>query len=211
MALRVVIADSSDFGSDSMENFLRENFDCELIQKTNKGSDLLYLLQHNSFNLVITDTELQDMPAFEVCRQLAQLKLPVPVIGLAMSDEFYHCRLMLDAGVRGFLMRNVSNAELRRCIDAVCAGTSYICPRCHHLLNNRVQKEDELDEIGQEVLVKVVEQKQTPQIGKELFISKGTIKRKRQNIIKLAKTRSPFGIVTWAQYYGYICSKFAGR
>ena len=148
MALRIVIADSSDFGSDSMERFLRDNFDCELIHKTNKGADVIYLLTHNCFDLVISDTELQDMEAYEVCRQLVQHDISVPVIGFAMSNEYYHCRLMMDAGGRGFLMRNVSNAELRRCIETVCAGTMYICSRCHHLLSTRVQKKTELERAG---------------------------------------------------------------
>lgn len=209
MALRIVIADSSDFGSDSMEKFLRENFDCELIHKTNKGPDLLYLLQHNSFDLVIADTDLEDMPAFEVCRQLVKSNISVPVIGLGMTDEFFHCRSMLDAGGRGFIMRNVGYAELRRCIDAVCAGTTYICARCHHLLSTRVQNKTELNDEGREVLSKVVEEKNSDLIGEELFTSKGKVKRIRQYIIKVAKTRSPFGIVMWAIYHGYIRLKYA--
>lgn len=207
MPLRVIIADSFDYGCNSMENFLRENFDCELIHKTNKGSDVVYLLQHNRFDLVIADMDLYDMPTAELCRQLAQLQLPVPVIGLSTGDEYYQCRSMLDAGCRGFLMRNVGNMELRHCINIVSSGTTYVCPRCHHLLVSRLQKQNELDNFGQEVLAKVVEKKDTIEIAMELFSSKGKVKRARQRIIRMAGDRSPYGIMRWAVYYGYISLK----
>lgn len=207
MPLKFLVADSSHYGGDFFEKFLRENFNCELVKIVSNCRDMVQNLNHNTFDLVFVDIDLEDASPMEVCRQLRQLQTPVPVIGLSMGDEYYQCRLLLDACARGFLMKNSSQQELRRGIEAVCAGTMYVCARCQHLLSSRVQRLNELDDFHLEVLVRMIDEKEAIYIANELFVSLGKVKRARQKIMALAKTRKPYGILRWASYYGFVSSR----
>ena len=76
------------------------------------GTDGLWLATENAYGAVVLDVMLPDFDGFEVCRQLRQKEVWVPVIMLTARDSIDDRVRGLDAGADDYLVKPFSLAEL---------------------------------------------------------------------------------------------------
>jgi two-component system OmpR family response regulator len=76
------------------------------------GTDGLWLATENAYGAVVLDVMLPDFDGFELCRQLRQQEVWVPVIMLTARDSIDDRVRGLDAGADDYLVKPFSLAEL---------------------------------------------------------------------------------------------------
>jgi DNA-binding response OmpR family regulator len=88
-------------------SFIRRGLEEEhyAVDVASKGNDALDLLAVNTYDLVILDLMLPDISGFDVCKELRQQGLSVPVLMLTARDALDEKVAGLDAGADDYLTK----------------------------------------------------------------------------------------------------------
>ena len=127
----------------------------------------------------------------EVLKEIRSNKLNVKVLILTVHNEVDYLLKAMDIGVDGYILKESEFSELKKAINTVLSGETYIQPSLIPILNNRMvsrdKDKDKIDELTKrelEVLIEVANGKLNKEIANELKISERTVKNHISNIFK---------------------------
>ena len=106
-----------------------------LLGQAENGKELQELVCEKHPDIVITDIKMPVMGGIEATRLLLQKFPGLKIIALSMFDEENLIIDMLEAGAKGYLLKNADKKEILEAIDAVYGGQylllqAYFCPPC---------------------------------------------------------------------------------
>jgi len=120
------------------------------------------------------------------------------------GDEEYYDQ-MVNAGARGFLLKNTNLQEVKSAIDAVMAGGNYFSQelmqnllRNYKAIHEAKEADAELSEREVEILLLICSGLSNQKIGDQLFISKRTVEKHRANILCKTNCKNTAGLVIYA-------------
>lgn len=126
MSIRIVIADDHEIFRDGFKLLLAHE-GLELVGEAENGRELVTLVGERNPDVVITDIKMPLMDGIEASRQLKQQSPGVGIIALSMFNEDNLIVDMLEAGARGYLLKNTNKAEVHQAVTAVHRGSTYYC------------------------------------------------------------------------------------
>jgi DNA-binding NarL/FixJ family response regulator len=167
------------------------------ITEANDGNEYLQSLATHLPDVTLMDISMPIIDGIEATRRATELYPDIRIIALSMfGDEAYYYK-MIDAGVKGFLLKNSEIAEVREAIESVMAGDHYFSNELLlsivKNLNKKSLEEDtgiNLSERETEILQLICLGLSNKEISEKLFLSKRTVDKHRANI--LFKTNSHF-------------------
>jgi len=92
-------------------------------------------------------------------------------------------RQALDAGARGYVLKNANDLDLAKAIKSVAAGKSVLDPQLHRAQALKGERESALTTRELEVLQHIVAGKSNKEIATELELSVNTVSVHRANIM----------------------------
>lgn len=120
------------------------------------------------------------------------------------GDEEYYDQ-MVDAGAKGFLLKNTNLQEVKTAIDTVMNGGNYFSQELMQSLLRNYKSvkevkdpEAELSEREIEILLLICSGLSNQEIGDQLFISKRTVEKHRANILSKTNCKNTAGLVMYA-------------
>jgi DNA-binding NarL/FixJ family response regulator len=127
------------------------------------------------------------------------------VIALTMFDDYEYYYQMIEAGAKGFLLKNSEMDEVLRAIEEVAGGENYFSKE---LLLEIVQnmsdlkasqkKPDNLSEREIEILHLICTGYSNQEIADRLFLSKRTVDKHRANILEKTGSKNTASMVMYA-------------
>ena len=127
----------------------------------------------------------------EVLQEIKNKNINVKILILTVHGEIEYLLKAVDIGVDGYILKDSESSELKKAINAVINGESYIQPKLIPALNNRLVARDvDKDKIDLltarelEVLIQVANGKFNKEIATSLNISERTVKNHISNIFK---------------------------
>ncbi len=118
---------------------------------------------------------------------------------------------MVEAGARGFLLKDSDIEEVIEAVDTVMAGGSFFCPQLLSSLAHRMRTLERADEPDEqlsarerEILVAVCRGLSNQEIADELFISKRTVDKHRANILEKTGCKNTASLVIYAIREGIV-------
>jgi DNA-binding NarL/FixJ family response regulator len=177
----------------------------EVTGEASNGHEFLKLLDEGKPDLVMLDIAMPEMDGIEAAR-LALVKYPdLKIITISMyGDEGYYFK-MVDAGVKGFLLKNSDFTEVKTALETVVEGGSYFSREL--LMNlvtslksstNKVTLESPLSEREKEILLLICKGMSTQKIATALSLSKRTVDSHRANILSKTNCRNTASLVAYA-------------
>ena len=137
-------------------------------------------------DVVLMDIQMPKLDGVETVRKLRQLGIDTPVILLSVyaNDEYIFDGLR--AGARGYLTKDVGQAELVAAIKTVHDGGSLLQPIIANRLLERMAMDDAagLSERQQEVLQLLASGARNQEIADQLFLSLRTVKFHVENLYR---------------------------
>jgi DNA-binding NarL/FixJ family response regulator len=91
-------------------------------------------------DVVITDIKMPVMDGVEACQLIKQKYPQVGVIALSNFNDESLIVDMLEAGARGYLLKNTNRNELLQAVKAVHAGNTYYCAATSSRLTQLILK-----------------------------------------------------------------------
>lgn len=191
MSIRVMLADDHILMRQGIRQLLEFDSSIEIVGEVSNGEQCMDMLYKVKPNVLLLDINMPVKNGIEVLQEIRNKKLDVRVLILTVHNEIDYLLKAMDFGVNGYILKESDFSELKKAIDTVMAGETYIQPNLIPLLNNRMvsrdKDKDRLDELTKrelEVLIEVANGKLNKEIANELKISERTVKNHISNIFK---------------------------
>lgn len=207
-SIRLVIADDHEIFRDGLALMLSKQQDIELVGQAEHGKQLLELVNELQPDVIMTDVKMPVMDGIEATRFLLSKYPDIQIIALSMFDEENLIVDMLEAGAKGYLLKNADKQEILEAIQSVYEGKPYYC---HHTTSklasliskskfNPYKKKEVLSFTDREKeIIRLICQQFTAQgIADKLFLSKRTVEGHRTKILEKMNVKNTAGAVIYA-------------
>jgi len=158
-------------------------------------------------DIAILDMNMPEHDGLSVLREVRRAELPTAVIFLTMHNDESTFNLALDAGAKGYVLKESAITEIVDCIKAVHAGRHYISPSLTTHLVNRSRPAtstsgepsiQQLTATERRVLKLVAVYKTSQEIADELCISIRTVNNHRTHIAEKLKLQGSHALLKFA-------------
>jgi DNA-binding NarL/FixJ family response regulator len=179
----VVVLDDHEIVRDSLRCILESVPSVRTVTCVASGGEL-FELPDGSYDAVVVDLVLPDMPGTMVLRRLAGQDREVILVAITGHADAAALRRARDAGAITCLSKASSAYELRVCLEAALGGAVVLDSGSRMALANGSvhPKRTALSRREREVLDLIVEGLTARQIGEHLVISEATVRAHRHRI-----------------------------
>lgn len=208
--LTIILVDDHQLFREGLKLLLQVNPKVGEIHQASNGAEFLKILQNITPDVVLMDIAMPEMDGIEATRLALQDFPDLKVIALSMfGDEGYYMK-MIEAGAKGFILKNSDIDIVETAIENVVAGQNYFSSEvmANLVLNlnkkNAEEDKDELTERESEILYHICKGLSNQEIADTLFLSKRTVDKHRENILSKTNARNTAGLVMYAIKHGVI-------
>ena len=177
------------------------------IYEASNGREFIENLPLTECDVVLMDIEMPEMNGIEATREALHLHPELKIIVLSMyGDEQYYYQ-MIDAGAKGFMLKNTGIENVIKGIQKVAAGENFFSEELlFNILNNMRDNckttadvpDNELSDREMEILYHVCKGESNQEIAEALFISKRTVDKHRANLLSKTGCRNTAALVMYA-------------
>jgi DNA-binding NarL/FixJ family response regulator len=181
MTIRVLCVDDHPLIRKGIQAILANERDIVLVAEASTGSEAVQQFREHRPDVTLMDLQLPDTKGSDVTRTIRQETPDARIIALtsyARDQDIYHA---LEAGMRGYLLKEALHTEVVRAIRAVHAGRRMISPAVSERLGECFPQ-IALTPREVEVLSCVAQGLANKEIAERLGTASGTIKMHIQNI-----------------------------
>ena len=190
---------------------LLENLDyIKNVDEAANGKEFLKLVEKQQPDIVFMDIEMPVMDGIAATQQVLKLHPDLNIIALSMyGDENYYTP-MINAGAKGFVLKNSGIQDVEAAIHNVISGNNYFSQEILNRLINgiggksKTKKSNELSEREEEVLFHICKGLSNQEIADTLYLSKRTVDKHRENLLGKTNSKNTAGLVMYAVKNGIV-------
>lgn len=191
MSIRVMLADDHILIREGIRQLLEYDSSIEVVGEASNGEQCLEMISKVRPQVLLLDINMPVKNGIDVLQEIRNRKIYVKVLILTVHNEVDYLLKAMDIGVDGYILKESDFTELKKAIDTVIAGETYIQPNLIPILNSRMvsrdkdkEKIEELTRREKEVLIEVANGKFNKEIADDLKISERTVKNHISSIFK---------------------------
>jgi DNA-binding NarL/FixJ family response regulator len=193
VSINVVLADDHTIVRDGLRALLEANPEIKVVGDASNGRQVLEQVNELQPDVVIMDISMPGLNGIDATREILTANPQVRVIILSMLGTADHVFHALQAGARGYLLKESAGREVMEAVQSVYAGEMYFSrPITEVVINDYVQEraETQEDSLGSlsvrenEILCLVVEGKTSAEIGRRLNLSPKTVESYRSRMMQ---------------------------
>ena len=171
--IRLVLAEDQGMVRGALAALLGLEPDLQVVAEAGDGDAAWKEVQAHQPDLLVTDIEMPGLTGLDLALKLQAAQLPTRVVILTTFARAGYLRRALEAGVRGYLLKDAPSAQLARALREVHAGGRAIDPQ---LAVATWGEDDPLTERERQVLRLAGEGVKTADIADRLHLSQGTVR-----------------------------------
>jgi len=208
MSIRIIIADDHKIVRDGLSGLIRTQKDMEIIGEADNGMTAVKLASELSPDIVIMDVSMPDLNGIEATRKIVSAVPNANIIALSMHSDRRFVLGMLEAGVKGYVIKDSAFAELAGAIRAVSANKSYLSPGITDIVVNAYARDGEvkgnaLSNREREILQLLAEGRSVKKISELIHISIKTVETHRRNIKTKLDIKNSVDLIRYALKEGF--------
>jgi len=206
--IKVAIADDHEIFRDGLRAMLQKQQDILLVAEAANGKELIELVKSQEPDIVISDVKMPVMDGAAATRHLVEHYPHVGIIALTMFDEEDLIIDMLEAGARGYLLKNADKNEIIEAIKSVYQQQPYYCRHTSNKLAQMVAKskfnpykqkqKPEFNEREIDIVSDICNGLTSKQIAEKIFLSVRTVEGLRLKIMEKMEVKNTAGIIIYA-------------
>jgi DNA-binding NarL/FixJ family response regulator len=127
--IRVLIVDDHEMVREGLMAMLRPEPDFDVVGQTGRGGGVVELVEATRADVVLLDARLPDVSGVEVCRRLSDSHPEVSVVILTTYTDPDLVQECIQAGARGYVVKDVERFSLKESIRAVYRGQAVLAPQ----------------------------------------------------------------------------------
>ena len=193
MMIKVMLVDDQNLVRKGVRSLLELSAEIEVIAEAVDGAEAIKTIPENQPDVVLLDMRMPGLSGLDVLKELSRTdKLP-PTIILTTFDDHELVLEGIKAGARGYLLKDVSLAELVNAVKTVAEGGSMVKPAVTQRLLKGLEnlqtdfysldQPDPLTDRETEILRLMAGGYSNKEIANSLGVAEGTVKNHVSNIL----------------------------
>jgi len=206
--LTIVIADDHPLFRVGLRETIESERGFKVVGEASDGEQALEMISEMHPAIAILDVSMPKLDGLALARKLVAQAPSVGVILVTMYREQKLFTQALEAGVKGYVLKDSAATDIISCIKAVAAGQNYASPELTTYLVNRVRQAETaglahsdleiLTTTELRILSLLADYKTSKEIAQELFISPRTVDTHRNNICQKLEIHGSHALVKFA-------------
>jgi len=214
VSIKVLIVDDHEMVRDGLSVMMEREEDFTVVGEAQNGLEAVEKTKALNPDVVLMDLRMPDMDGVEAMRQIRAVQDDVKFLVLTTYDSDEYIFDAIEAGAKGYLLKDTSREELFRAVRTVNRGESLIEPAVVSRLLDRLTElshraahgpeHGALSEREVEVLQLMARGSANKQIASDLSITESTVKTHVANIFQKLEVSHRTEAVTKAISQGII-------
>jgi len=212
--IRLIIADDHEIFRDGLALMLSRQKDIILLGQASNGKELVELTEQQNPDVIITDIKMPVMDGIQASKLILKKHPDTKIIALSMFDEETLIVDMLEAGAKGYLLKNADKQEILDAIEMVYEDKTYYCHHTSAKLTNMIVKSNfnpykkkepvNFNDREIEIIKLICQQNSSKEISDKLYLSSRTVEGYRTKILEKMNARNTVGVVVYALKHNLI-------
>jgi DNA-binding NarL/FixJ family response regulator len=206
--IQIAVIDDHDLFREGIKLVLNQIEGFNVVFDTSDGNKFVESLNQIRVDIALMDIEMPGINGIQTTLNALKVKPELKVIALTMFSDTGHYTQMIQAGVKGFLLKKTNKYELQQAITTVNQGGSYfsqdILKKLAYQYVNHGSANNNLTIRELEIMMMICQGLTTQEISDKLYISNKTVESHRSNIFIKSNVRNSAGLIVWAiknQYF----------
>ncbi|RLD21704.1 MAG: DNA-binding response regulator [Bacteroidetes bacterium] len=203
--IEIIIVDDHAIFRKGLRSILNRMEDITVIAEAENGRDFIKLLAIHNPDLVFMDVRMPVMDGIEATRSGLKIQPGLKILALSMFGEEEYLQDMIEAGVAGFLLKNVRKAEFQLAIKRILEGKNYYSMELIPFFTNkfiakakRNVSESHFTPRELEILQYIAKGLTSQEIADALFISRRTVEGHKANLIEKTGSNNILNLLIYA-------------
>jgi len=180
--IRLVIVDDHPLVREGLKARLCALPSIDVVGEAGDADEASRLVQETRPDLVLMDVGMKDVNGIELTRQLLAEQPQLLVLVLSMYDNPEYVNRAMQAGARGYVLKDAPASDIIDAIAAVTSGGTFLSPAVSGRLFRSQTPRPVMSLRESEILACLAKGRSSKQIAQELNLSVRTVESHRQNI-----------------------------
>jgi DNA-binding NarL/FixJ family response regulator len=202
--ITVLLVDDHSLVRRGFRRMLEDESDMEVVGEAGDGKESIKLAKKLHPQVVVMDCALPGLNGLQATRQIIEDSPDTAVLMLSMHTESTWVRQAIEAGARGYVLKNAMDLELGAAIRKVAAGETVFDPQVEQQSALKGERSAALTQRELEVLQMIVEGKSNKEIATVLNLSANTVAVHRANIMNSLGIHKTAELVVYAIRAGLV-------
>jgi len=202
--ITVLLVDDHSLVRRGFRRMLEDEADMKVVGEAGNGEDSIKLAKELHPQVVVMDCALPGINGLQATRQILEDSPDTAVLMLSMHTEDTWVRQAIEAGAKGYVLKNALDLELGAAIRKVAAGETVFDPQVEQRSTLKGERNAGLTQRELEVLKKIVDGKSNKEIAVDLGLSANTVAVHRANIMNTLGIHKTAELVVYAIRAGLV-------
>ena len=202
-SITVLLVDDHSLVRRGFRRMLEDEPGIEVVGEASDGNEAVEAAARLEPAVVVMDFALPGMNGAAATRSILKARPATAILILSMHSEPSYVRTCLDAGARGYLLKNAMDLELVEAVRKVAVGGRVLDPRLGALAE-REEEAPQLTTRELEVLQWIVQGQSNKEIAAVLGLSVNTVAVHRANIMQALGMHNTAELVVYAIRKGLV-------
>ena len=202
--ISVLLVDDHSLVRRGFRRMLEDESDMQVIGEASSGGEAVQLAGKLRPQVILMDCALQGESGITATRKIIEALPDTAVLMLSMHSEETLVRQSLEAGARGYILKNASDLDLAAAIRRVLDGNVVLDPQLKRTETLRGERAAGLTSRELEVLQLIAMGKSNKEIASDLDLSVNTVAVHRANIMNALGLHKTAELVVYAIRNGLV-------
>ena len=196
--IRLMLVDDHPLVRDGLKARLASEADIQVVGEAGDAPEAVAALAATTPTLVLMDIGMKDVNGIELTTMLLERAPALAVLMLSMYDSVEYAQRALQAGARGYVLKDAPSSEILAALRTVAGGGTYLSPALAQRLFRTPVTRNLLSMREQDILACLAQGQASKQIAKALNLSVRTVESHRQNIRRKLELETQADLIRYA-------------
>jgi len=200
--IRLLLVDDHPLVRDGLKARLANEADIEVVGEAGDAPQALAALAACAPTLVLMDIGMKDVNGIDLTAMMLRSAPQVAVLMLSMYDSVEYAQRALQAGARGYVLKDSPSSEILVALRTVAAGGTYLSPSFAQRLFSTPAPRNVMSMRELDILACLAQGQSSKQIARALELSVRTVESHRQNIRRKLDLETQADLIKYAVEHG---------
>lgn len=202
--ITVLLVDDHALVRRGFRRILEDDAAIAVVGEASDGKEAVRMAKELHPHVIVMDCAMPTMNGLDATRRILENQPQAAILMLSMHSEDTLVRQALEAGARGYVLKNAMDLNLAGAVRSVAAGKTVLDPQVVRQEQLKGEREAGLTARELEILQHIVAGKSNKEIAAELNLSANTVSVHRANIMDRLGIHKTAELVVYAIRKGLV-------